>query len=244
MSRPARSSGARRSAAPPTNAPKQKFNPALERQRTGLLLMNGWLYFGFASYCDHGDYIGFVSGVHTTDHSQTLWAAETGSAQDQAGIWHAGGGLMSDGAGRIFLTTGNGVSPPPGPGSPTPAELGDSVVRLSVHSNGALTAQRLLQPGQRPHARPGRRRLRLRRAGRPAVRHQRAPRPAGAGGQGRPRLPAGHPQASAGATPTTDKPVSMSGPFGGQWGHPAAFAGSGGNDYVYYSGKSTTTCAS
>src|SRR5215472_2812238 len=82
-----------------SNAPKLAFNPALERQRTGLLLLNGWVYFGFASYCDHGNYLGFVSGVHTTDHAQTLWAAETGSAQDQAGIWQAGGGLMSDGAG-------------------------------------------------------------------------------------------------------------------------------------------------
>ena len=27
------------------------------------------------------------------------------------------------------------------------------------------------------------------------------------------------------------------GPYGGQWGHPAAYAGGGGADYVYYSGS-------
>jgi hypothetical protein len=220
-----------------TNAPNQKFNAALERQRAGLLLMNGWIYMSFASYCDHGNYIGFVDGVHTTDHSQTLWASETGSAQDQAGIWHAGGGLMSDGSGRIFLTTGNGVSPPAGPGSPTPGELGDSVVRLSVHSNGVLTANDFFSPANAP---------KLDQAdadfgsggpvGLPFTTSQHAGLLVQAGKDGRLFLLDTH--ALGGRNATTDKPVSMSGPFGGQWGHPAAFAGSGGNDYVYYSGKS------
>jgi hypothetical protein len=219
----------------PTNAPKLKFNPALERQRTGLLLLNGWIYFGFASYCDNGDYIGFVSGVHTTDHSQTLWSAETGSAQDQAGIWHAGGGLMSDGAGRIFLTTGNGVSPPPGPGTPTPSELGDSVIRLSVNSNGTLAARDFFSPANAPTL-------------------DRADTDFGSGGPtGLPFGTSKHPgllvqagkdgrlflldtHALGGRSATTDQPVSTSGAYGGQWGHPAAFAGAGGNDYVYYSG--------
>ena len=31
------------------------FNPAWERQRPGLLLMNGWVYLGFGSICDRGD---------------------------------------------------------------------------------------------------------------------------------------------------------------------------------------------
>ena len=221
----------------PTNAPKQKFNPALERQRAGLLLLNGWVYSAYASYCDHGNYIGFVSGVHTTDHSQTLWASETGSAQDQAGIWHAGGGLMSDGSGRIFLTTGNGVSPPAGPGSPTPGELGDSVVRLGVHANGVLTANDFFSPANAP---------KLDQAdadfgsggpvGLPFTTSQHAGLLVQAGKDGRLFLLDTH--ALGGRNATTDKPVSTSGPFGGQWGHPAAFAGSGGNDYVYYSGKS------
>jgi hypothetical protein len=219
----------------PTNAPKLTFNPALERQRTGLLLMNGWIYTAYGSYCDGGNYLGYVSGVHTTDHSQTLWAAETGSAQDRGGIWHAGGGLMSDGPGRIFLTTGNGVSPPPGPGSPTPSELGDSVVRLSVNANGTLTAGDFFSPANAPML-------------------DTADTDFGSGGPvGLPFGTSAHPgllvqsgkdgrvflldtHALGGRNATTDKPVSKSGAYGGQWGHPAAFAGSGGNDYVYYSG--------
>ena len=35
----------------------------------------------------------------------------------------------------------------------------------------------------------------------------------------------------------TDNPVFIGGPYGGQWGHPAAYAGAGGADYVYYSGS-------
>jgi hypothetical protein len=220
----------------PVNAPKLTFNAAWERQRPGLLMMNGWVYMGFGSYCDFGSYVGYVAGVHTTDHSQTLWSAETGSASDQAGIWHAGGGLVSDGPGRIFLTTGNGVSPAPSTGSPTPSELGDSVVRLSVGSTGVLSASDFFSPANAPA---------LDQAdvdfgsGGPMVLPFTTSAHAGllvqAGKDGRVFLLDTH--ALGGRNATTDHPVSMTGPYGGQWGHPAAFGGSGGNDYVYYVGE-------
>ena len=40
------------------------------------------------------------------------------------GIWQSGGGLVSDGPRRIFFATGNGVSPPPGPGTQPARHLG------------------------------------------------------------------------------------------------------------------------
>jgi hypothetical protein len=225
---------------PPGNAPKEGFSPSQERQRTGLLLMNGWLYFGFGSFCDFGSYTGIVSGVNVTSHKETMWTDETGSASDQAGIWMSGSGLMSDGSGRIILATGNGVSPPPGAGTRPPSELGDSVVRLSQNtSTGALTAADFFSPANAPTL-------------------DREDADLGAGGTV--ELPFGtstypHELVQAGKDHRifllnsdnlggretgpggTDNPLFIGGPYGGQWGHPAAFAGGGLNDYVYYSGS-------
>ena len=225
---------------PPTNAKSEAFAASEERQRTGLLLMNGWLYFGFGSFCDFGSYTGFVSGVNITSRAQTMWTDETGSAGNQSGIWMSGSGLMSDGSGRIFLATGNGVSPPPGPGNRPPGGLGDSVVRLSQNtSTGALTASDFFSPANAPTL-------------------DREDGDLGAGGAvGLPFGTSAYPHLmvqagkddrvfllnrdSLGGRETgpggSDNPVFTGGPYGGQWGHPAAYAGAGGADYVYYSGN-------
>ncbi len=42
-----------------------------------------------------------------------MWATATGAGTGGAGIWQAGGGLVSDGSGRIFFSTGNGIGPTP-----------------------------------------------------------------------------------------------------------------------------------
>ncbi|MEV6841703.1 PQQ-binding-like beta-propeller repeat protein [Streptomyces sp. NPDC051133] len=134
----------------PTNSPGHPFNPFTALQRPGLLLMNGSVYAGFGSYCDHGPYVGQVVGVNVTSHKLTMWSAESGSDNKEAGIWQSGGGLVSDGSGRIFLSTGNGngtgASPNPGPGDLPPAGLGESVVRLGVNSDGSLSAKSFFSP--------------------------------------------------------------------------------------------------
>jgi hypothetical protein len=223
----------------PTNATGLTFNPAVERQRAGLLLMNGWLYMAFAAYCDHGTYDGYVAGVNVSSRAQTLWTAETGSAGDQAGIWMSGSGLMSDGPGRIFLTTGNGVSPPVGAGSTAPGELGDAVVRLAVQSNGSLKATDFFSPANAPQLDRGD--VDYGSGGPVGLPFGTSTYPdllVQAGKDGRVFLLS---RDSLGGRGTgaggTDNPVSMSGPYGGQWGHPAAFGGAGGNDYVYYAGS-------
>jgi hypothetical protein len=99
----------------------QVLNMATAGQRAGLLLMGGSVYFATASHCDHGPYVGFVGGVTTTATPKlTLWSTEAVGTSSGAGIWQAGGGLMSDGPSRIFLATGNGVSPRPARGSGRP----------------------------------------------------------------------------------------------------------------------------
>ena len=126
--------------------------------------MDGAVYFGTASHCDHGAYVGYVGRrCHDRAATRSCGASESGAATNEAGIWQSGGGLMSDGPGRIFLATGNGISPPPGPGSSRRARSPSRWSGSASNGDGTLTAHGLLQPGQQRQARPGRRRPRLRR---------------------------------------------------------------------------------
>jgi len=125
----------------------QVLNMATAHQRAGLLLLDGSVYFATASHCDRGPYVGFVGGVTTTGTPRlSLWSSEVDGVSSGAGIWQAGGGLMSDGPGRIFLATGNGVSPAPGPGTTPPGTLAESVVRLAVGANGTLSTADYFSP--------------------------------------------------------------------------------------------------
>ncbi|HWJ49385.1 MAG TPA: PQQ-binding-like beta-propeller repeat protein, partial [Solirubrobacteraceae bacterium] len=119
------------------NAPGQTFEATTELQRPGLLLLEGVVYAAFGSDCDIPPWQGWVFGVSTTGTVKSRWVADqTGSG---AGIWQSGAGLTSDGAGTILLSTGNGGAPStPAPGSEPPANLGESVVRLQVQSDGSL----------------------------------------------------------------------------------------------------------
>jgi hypothetical protein len=141
-----------RIAGSPTNDSHLTFNPTVQNQRTGLLLMNGWVYAGFASFCDHGSYNGYVGGVNVTTHATTLWADESGTSNEKGGIWQSGGGIMSDGSGRIFVTSGNGISPPKAPGHSPPGQLAESVIRLAVvnSTTGQLAAQDFFSPANAP----------------------------------------------------------------------------------------------
>jgi outer membrane protein assembly factor BamB len=135
----------------PTNDSHLSFSALPEGQRASLLLMNGWVYAAFASHCDHGSYNGYVAGVNTSTNATTLWADESGVSNEKGGIWQSGGGVMSDGSGRIFVTSGNGISPPNGAGNKPPGQLAESVIRLSVGSDGTLSAQDFFSPSNAPH---------------------------------------------------------------------------------------------
>ncbi|MFI5910814.1 choice-of-anchor D domain-containing protein [Dactylosporangium sp. NPDC051541] len=131
----------------PTNDPANTFNPKTAAQRPGLLLLDGVVYAGFASHCDYGPYVGYIAGVKTTTPAMsTLWSTEAGRSTGMGGIWQSGGGLVSDGPGRIIVATGNGVSPAPGPGTSPPGTLAESVIRLQVNGDGSLTARDFFSP--------------------------------------------------------------------------------------------------
>jgi Abnormal spindle-like microcephaly-assoc'd, ASPM-SPD-2-Hydin len=139
----------------PTNDPTVPMNPYDQMQRPGLLLLGGSVYAAFGSHCDFQPYHGYVVGMAGANAAspgkQTMWSDESGVTDIQGGIWQSGGGLMSDGPGRIFLASGDGISAPPGPGSKPPTELADSVVQLQVQPDGSLVAKDFFSPTNAPY---------------------------------------------------------------------------------------------
>ncbi|GAA1389375.1 hypothetical protein GCM10009639_16930 [Kitasatospora putterlickiae] len=223
----------------PVNAPGKPFNAYRSLQRAGLLLLDGRLYFGFGSLCGIGDYIGMVAGLDTRTRGLTLFSTVAGSDTQRASVWMSGGGLVSDGPGRFFLTTANGqgagASPAPGPGNRPPGGLGESVIRFGVRADGSFAPEDFFSPTN--NATLDRRDTDLGSGGPVAL-------PAGFGTAAHPRLMVqvgkdgriflldrddlgGMGQGPNG----TDKVVGLTGPYGGVWGHPAVWGGDGG--YVY-----------
>jgi Abnormal spindle-like microcephaly-assoc'd, ASPM-SPD-2-Hydin/PQQ-like domain len=230
----------------PSNDPDRPFNAETVNQRPGLLLMNGVVYLAFGSQCDYGTYVGLVAGVNVTTHAINMWATEAGASNTKAGIWQGGGGLVSDGSGRIFLSTGNGVTAPNGPGSSPPKQLSQSVVRLGVDSTGIMSAKDFFSPSNAaildqndqdlgsggPVALPDRY------FGTPAVPHLMVE----IGKEGKLVLLnrdnlGGKAQGPGGG----DAVVQTVGKYRGVWGHPAAYGGEGG--YVYLTQNQGTMLA-
>jgi hypothetical protein len=140
----------------PANNSRLKFNAAVQMQRTGLLLLHGVAYLGFGALCPDGtqahQYVGYIAGVNTKTRAETLWTDQPGDPNapfEYGGIWQGGGGLVSDGT-SIYFTTGNGIAPPPGTAggaAATVAHLGQSMVKLSVGSDGSLRPTDFFSPG-------------------------------------------------------------------------------------------------
>ena len=124
------------------NEPGETFNPKTQNQRPGLLLLDGVVYASFGSVCDELPFQGWVIGVSTAGAITARWVDRGGTGTSGNGIWMSGSALASDGPGQILFSTGNGMSGgspvDPTPGSSPPADLGESVVRLSVQSDGSL----------------------------------------------------------------------------------------------------------
>jgi hypothetical protein len=151
-----------------SNDSQLHFDPTHHQQRPGLLLMGGRVFASFASSCDNLPYQGWIASVATSSSpSPLMWTAEASATDTQpnaeGGIWMSGGGLMSDGAGRIFFSTGNGhcltsppastddcFGPPIGPGTVNNNNLGESVARVQVNANGTLTAVDHFTPWNAP----------------------------------------------------------------------------------------------
>ena len=138
----------------PSNDSHITFSAKFNMERPGVLIYGGAVYGAFASHCDIKPYTGYVTGVNIATHQTTLWSDESGVTNNQAGIWQAGGGIMTDPSNPsagIFLTSGNGVSPPVGPGTSPGGQLAESVIRLTYDSGtNTLSPRDFFSPANAP----------------------------------------------------------------------------------------------
>jgi hypothetical protein len=83
------------------------FNAQHESQRPGLLLLNGVVYIGWASFAEVAPFHGWVLGYGATSLAQTAVFNSTPNGSD-GGVWQGGAAPSVDTADNIYLITGNG----------------------------------------------------------------------------------------------------------------------------------------
>jgi hypothetical protein len=83
------------------------FDASLENQRPGLLLSNGKVYIGFSSYCDTGNYHGWLLAYDATSlNAAAVFNVTPDGAQ--GGIWMSGQGPNADDQGNVYVKLANG----------------------------------------------------------------------------------------------------------------------------------------
>jgi hypothetical protein len=97
-----------------------------QRNRPGLLLLNGIVYLGFGTFnCDSGPYRGWVLGYRASDlKPAAIFATSKTAGRAGCGVWQSGNGLVGTDDGYLYFETGNE--------SQAGDKLGDSFVRLRV----------------------------------------------------------------------------------------------------------------
>src|SRR5467141_2367403 len=86
------------------------FNSKHQKNRPGLLLLNGVLYLGFGSNSCNDGATGWVLSYDAASLSQ-LAAFNSSPDSGLASIWQAGNGLAADAAGNIFVETAETGAP-------------------------------------------------------------------------------------------------------------------------------------
>ena len=118
------------------------FNAKYQNQRTGLLLDNGHVLFGFSSHCDNNTWYGWVFSYNaTTLARENVFLPVSAASGGQGGVWMGEDGLAADSAGNIFFASGNGNF---NGGS----SFGDSIVKLpQPPTSGSWTPLDWYTPG-------------------------------------------------------------------------------------------------
>ena len=112
------------------------FNPQYQFNRSGLLLLNGNVYVGFASVCYPIIFHGWIFSYDQTSFAQKSIYATTPNGV-RGGIWLSGAGLAADGNGYIYTASGDGTYDTSAPIT----DFGDSILKLSTSNtqgNGYL----------------------------------------------------------------------------------------------------------
>ena len=103
------------------------FDPYYHLQRPSLLLANGLVYVGFASYGDLPPFHGWLFAYDAKTLKQVAIFNATPDGED-GGIWQSGNGPAADVSGNIYLMTGNGDFNAESTGG---RDYGDSFIKLS-----------------------------------------------------------------------------------------------------------------
>jgi len=90
-----------------SNNGKVAFDASAQLQRTGLILANGTLYFGFGSHFDAGSYHGWLMSYQASTLQQTA-VFNSSPNGGSGGIWQSGRGPVVDSNGDIYTVPGNG----------------------------------------------------------------------------------------------------------------------------------------
>ncbi len=103
-----------------------QFNPLMQTNRPGLLLLNGVIYIAYASDCDNTPYHGWIFAYDAATLTQ-LGIFNSSPNGGLGGFWMAGTGISADSSGNIFIASGNGDFSTSG--NP-PTDLGDTLMKL------------------------------------------------------------------------------------------------------------------
>ncbi len=136
------------------------FDPTYQKQRAGLLFLNGVVYAAFGSDNDEGPWHGWIFSYGVNPTTQTLQQIDvfcTTPNGSGAGVWMGGTGLAAEvynpakPYGRMFIATGNGsygIDPPTVAGLPysNPSnEYAMSVLDLDL-TGGVMTVEDVFTP--------------------------------------------------------------------------------------------------
>jgi hypothetical protein len=115
------------------------FDPKQYKERSGLLLLHGVVYLGWASHCDDPPYTGWIMGYDAATLAQTSVLDVTPNAAEGA-IWGAGAGFAADPDGYIYFLDANGTFDTTlnAQGFPINGDFGNAFIKLSA-AGGKLT---------------------------------------------------------------------------------------------------------
>jgi len=85
------------------------FNSLHQKNRPGMLLLNGVLYLGFGSNGCNDRNTGWVLAYSAANVQQQLGAFNTSPDTGFISVWQSGSGLAADEAGNVFFTTAEGT---------------------------------------------------------------------------------------------------------------------------------------
>jgi outer membrane protein assembly factor BamB len=112
------------------------FDPKQYKERSGLLLMNGVIFLGWASHCDIGAYQGWAMSYSESTLQQLSAINLTPNGSDGA-IWMSGAGLAGDSSGNVYFLDANGTFDDTldANGFPVNGDFGNAFIKLSTTGN-------------------------------------------------------------------------------------------------------------